>query len=165
MEVVKAQKRDLPQLKKVFDRIVDNMHKNGINLWNEHYPYEEFEFDIDDGNLYLIKDNQTIVAAFGLYDNISGKECFKWSCSDDKAKYIGRIGVNVDIGTKVIDYAKSFSKQEGKQCLRLTVVDFNQPAINLYIKKGFVKVDGVYKEIIESENIVLRELGFEILVD
>ena len=45
--------------------------------------------------------------------------------------------------------------------LRLFVVDINKPAINLYIKNGFQKADGIYDEIIGGD-IILHELGFEI---
>lgn len=169
MELVKAQKSDLPQLKTVFDEIVNNMYANGIDIWNEYYPYEEFEFDIEDNNLYLIKEGETIVAAFGLYASIGGADNFKWSCQDKDAKYIGRVGVNVNylkrgIGSLVVTYAKQLAKQDGAKYLRLTVVDINKPATNLYLKNGFKKVEGVYKEVIEERNVTLCEYGFEIPV-
>ena len=44
--------------------------------------------------------------------------------------------------------------------LRLFVVDINKPAINLYLKNGFKRVDGIYEERIGDS--VLREYGFEI---
>ena len=44
--------------------------------------------------------------------------------------------------------------------MRLFVVDINEPAINLYIKNGFARVDGVYDEVIDDE-FVLHEFGFE----
>ena len=45
--------------------------------------------------------------------------------------------------------------------LRLFVVDENYPAINLYKKTGFEKVDGIYDEVINND-FVLHEFGFEI---
>ena len=170
MELVKAEKSDLQQLKVVFDNIVKNMHNNGVNIWNEYYPYEEFEYDIEANNLYLIKDGETIVATFGVYDSISGIDSFKWSCQDSDALYLGRVGVNINylkmgIGSKIIEYAKIIAKNKGAKFLRLTVVDINKPAINLYLKNKFLKVEGVYKEVIEETNTTLYEYGFEICVD
>ena len=47
--------------------------------------------------------------------------------------------------------------------LRLFVVDINKPAIQLYVKNGFRKVEGVYEEVFE-DGFVLREYGYEIKV-
>ncbi len=55
--------------------------------------------------------------------------------------------------------AKSF----GMEYLRLFVVDINKPAIQLYVKNGFRKVEGVYEEVFE-DGFVLREYGYEIKV-
>lgn len=57
--------------------------------------------------------------------------------------------------------AAELAKEEGANCLRLFVVDINKPAINLYIKNGFEKADGIYDEIIDDE-LVLHQFGFEI---
>ena len=37
----------------------------------------------------------------------------------------------------------------------------NKPAIRLYQKNGFTKVDGVYDEVFD-DGYVLREIGYEI---
>ena len=55
--------------------------------------------------------------------------------------------------------AKSF----GMEYLRLFVADINKPAIQLYVKNGFRKVEGVYEEVFE-DGFVLREYGYEIKV-
>ena len=39
-------------------------------------------------------------------------------------------------------------------------MDINQPAINLYIKNGFKRAEGIYDEIID-DNLTLHEYGFE----
>lgn len=48
----------------------------------------------------------------------------------------------------------------GAEYLRLFVVDINEPAINLYVKNGFKKAEGVYDEVIDDD-LVLHEYGFE----
>ena len=52
------------------------------------------------------------------------------------------------------------AKEKGVEYLRLFVVDINKPAINLYIKNGFKKAEGIYDEIID-DNLTLHEYGFE----
>ena len=46
MDLRRAQKNDLPQLRRVYEDIVDEMKRNGVDLWNEYYPYEAFPGDI-----------------------------------------------------------------------------------------------------------------------
>lgn len=167
MKVRLANKQDLPILEQMFNRIVAEMNKNNIYIWNEYYPFEEFENDIEQSRLYLLVDDSNICAAFALFDSITGAECFKWVSDNTKAIYIGRLGVNVDylrkgIGTRVIDEAITLAKQRRGEYLRLTVVKENIPAINLYLKNGFNQVDGVYNEYSESLGKTIKEIGFEL---
>lgn len=55
----------------------------------------------------------------------------------------------------------TFAIQNGAQYLRLFVVDINKATINLYLKNGFKRVNGIYEEKID-DNTVLYEYGFEI---
>lgn len=47
--------------------------------------------------------------------------------------------------------------------LRLFVVDINNPAICLYEKNGFEKLNGVYEEKI-NENVTLKEYAYEMKI-
>ena len=83
-----------------------------------------------------------------------------------KAVYIDRLGVNVKysrkgIGSLILDKAKEIAKTLDAEYLRLFVVDINIPAIQLYTKKEFVKVNGVYNEVFD-DGFVLHEYGYEI---
>ncbi len=166
MNIRLANKKDLPVLEQMFNRIVTEMNRNGINIWNEYYPFEEFENDIELSRLYLLVDGNIICAAFVLFDSINGTDCFKWESYNAKPIYIGRLGVNVDylrkgIGSKVIEEAIHLSKQMKGEYLRLTVVKENIPAINLYLKNGFKKVEGIYNEYSETLDKIIQEIGFE----
>lgn len=79
--------------------------------------------------------------------------------------YIDRLGVNVDylkqgIGGIMLEKAVELAKENGVEYLRLFIVDINQAAINLYIKNGFKRAEGIYDEIID-DNLTLHEYGFE----
>lgn len=85
-----------------------------------------------------------------------------------KSIHIDRLGVNVNhlrkgIGSIVLNKAIELSREINVEYLRLFVVDENYPAINLYKKVGFKKVDGIYDEVIDDD-LVLHELGFEIKI-
>ena len=63
----------------------------------------------------------------------------------------------------MLKYAITLTKQKNAKYLRLLVVDINKPAIDLYLKNGFRRVDEIYEERIDDD-LILREYGFEIEV-
>ena len=64
-----AKKNDLHQLKKMYEKIIDNMNKNNIQIWDEIYPYEFFQDDIENKRLYILTEDDDIVAAFVLCES------------------------------------------------------------------------------------------------
>ena len=167
MELRLAKKQDLPKLEEMFIKIVEQMNNNGIYIWNEYYPYEEFENDIENNRLFLLTKDNDICASFVVLDELTGEECFNWENKNEKALYMARLGVNVNflrqgIGTKVLEIGKNIAKQKGLNYIRFTVVKENTPAITLYSKNNFKQVDGIYREYSESLNKTIEELGFEL---
>ena len=167
MEFRLARIEDLKQLKIIYKEIIKNMNKF-IACIPLHllYPCEFFEDDINNERLYVIADDEEIISAFALCDNNAGEAYVEWSEKSAKAMYIDRLGVNVEyskkgIGQQMLNKAKEISKSIGAEYLRLFVVDINKPAIRLYQKNGFTKVDGVYDEVFD-DGYVLREIGYEI---
>ena len=164
MKLRLANKQDLPQLKTMYKDIVENMNKNKITIWDDVYPSIFFESDIINKQLYVLEDDSVIVSAFCLCDD--NIDSIQWKEPAAKALYIQRLGVNVlymqkGIGSKTLDEAKEIARKLNYNYLRLLVVDFNYPAINLYLKNGFVKKEGVHSEVIDEE-IILYEHGYEI---
>lgn len=164
MKLRLANKQDLPQLKTMYKDIVENMNKNKITIWDDVYPSIFFESDILNKQLYVLEDDSVIVSAFCLCDD--NIDSIQWKEPAAKALYIRRLGVNVlymqkGIGSKTLDEAKEIARKLNYNYLRLLVVDFNYPAINLYLKNGFVKKEGVHSEVIDEETI-LYEHGYEI---
>ena len=166
MEFRLARIEDLKQLKIIYKEIIKNMNKNNIQIWDDIYPCEFFEDDINNKRLYVMADDEEIISAFALCDNNAGEAYVEWSEKSAKAMYIDRLGVNVEyskkgIGQQMLNKAKEISKSIGAEYLRLFVVDINKPAIRLYQKNGFTKVNGVYDEVFD-DGYVLREIGYEI---
>lgn len=169
MELRIAAKKDLLELKVMFENIIENMYKNNIKIWNEYYPYEEFIDGIESKSLYLLTNKEEIVAAFGLCNSAGGQDCFEWKDKNAQSLYLSQVGVNIKhtrqgVGGLVLKCALDIAKQKNATYLRLMVVDINKPAINLYLKNGFEQVSGLYNEFSESLNTTISELGFEIEV-
>ena len=160
-----AENDDLLNLKSMYKKIVENMNKNNIAIWDEIYPCEFLQNDIENKSLYILVENNDIVAAFALCESSTGESQLKWNDATAKALYLDRLGVNVDylkqgIGEVMLKNAMEIAKLKDAKYLRLFVVDINKPAINLYLKNGFKQVDGIYEERIDDD-LVLREYGFE----
>ncbi len=159
---------DLGRLKEMYKEIVRKMDEDGIRIWDEIYPCEFLEGDIAGGRLYLLTENNDMMAAFALCDASAGEEFLKWEDDRAKALYLDRFGVNVGclrqgIGSLMLKRAKETARNLGAEYLRLFVVDCNVPAASLYRKNGFAPADGVYHEVIDDE-LVLREFGYEVKV-
>ena len=166
MDFRQAVMQDLTQLKDMYKRIIKNMNEQNIQIWDDIYPCEFFEDDIKNNQLYILLNNGEIVSAFVLSDTNSGETAVEWNDNHAKAVYIDRLGVNIKflkkgLGSLMLDKAKEIAKTLNAEYLRLFVVDINIPAIQLYTKKEFVKVNGVYNEIFDDD-FVLHEHGYEI---
>ena len=123
METKLAITTDLTELKTMFDKIVKVIESNNVFIWNEYYPYEEFENDIQNKNLYVTTENDKIISAFELFDNVNGSNCFEWNDKNAKTLYLGRFGVNPDYqncgyGAKTINEAINISKSLGAKIFK-----------------------------------------------
>lgn len=158
--------QDLSQLKDMYKQIVKNMNEQDIQIWDDIYPCEFFKEDIENNQLYVLLNNDEIVSAFVLCKTNSGENAVKWNNNHAKVLYIDRLGVNIKylkkgIGSLMLDKAKEIAQTFGAQYLRFFVLDINIPAIQLYIKNGFIKVGGTYDEVFD-DGFVLHEYGYEI---
>ena len=163
-----ANKEDLPQLKSIYKKIVNNMNNNNLQIWDDIYPCEFLSDDIEKERFYVLAENNEIIGAFALCDSNDGEDYIEWENKHAKALYIDRLGVNVDylrkgIGSVMLNKAAALAKDKKAEYLRLFVVDENEPAISLYIKSGFKKAYGVYDEVIDYD-VILHEYGFEIKI-
>ncbi|WP_295135494.1 GNAT family N-acetyltransferase [uncultured Catenibacterium sp.] len=166
MDFRQAVMQDLLQLKDMYKRIIKNMNEQNIQIWDDIYPCEFFEGDIKNNQLYILLNNGEIVSAFVLSDTNSGETAVEWNDNHAKAVYIDILGVNIKylkkgLGNLMLDKAKEIAKTLNAEYLRLFVIDINIPAIQLYTKKEFIKVNGVYNEIFD-DGFVLYEHGYEI---
>ncbi len=165
-----ATKSDLPALEKMYDQIVENMNSQNIRIWHQYYPFDEFEIDIDNGNLFVMENTDEIVCAFSVTNTNSASSCFEWSNPDDKAVYLSRLGVNVNylkqgIASLALEQLKRIAIKRDAKAIRLMVAVENTPATNLYLKKGFKQVTGTSEEFAECLNKTIVEYGYEFLMN
>lgn len=160
-----AKREELPDIKKMFEEIVTNMYQNNIRIWNQYYPFMYLEEDIEKQRLYVLEEEGTIVACCAICDSHEAEKKIRWKDKEAKAKYIDRLGVNVNYqgkgyGSLLIHHVAKMAKENGSDYLRLFVVDCNQPAICLYEKNKFERLPDIYQEKV-TEEITLVEYVYE----
>lgn len=168
MEFRMAQTTDLLSIKKMYHDLILQMNQTGVAIWDDCYPCEFFSEDIQQQRLFVLVQEQHILSAFALCDTNEGEGFVKWMEPEAKALYIDRFGVNVNdlrkgIAGMMLSYARKIAKERNVRYLRLFVVDQNEPAIRLYEKNGWNRVEGSYDEIID-EDLIFHEYGYEIEV-
>lgn len=160
-----AEKSDLPFLKIMYADIVQYMYTQHIEIWDEVYPCTFLENDILQQQLYVLEDNQDILAAFALCNTNQGAKHITWENDHADAVYIDRFGVHVDhmkqgIGRIMLKAAMEYACTLDVLYIRLFVVDINRPAINLYEAYGFNRAEGYYDEVIDGTTC-FHEFGYE----
>lgn len=166
MDVRKAKAEDLPHLKEMYREIVGEMKATGIDIWDEVYPSEFLGEDVEKERLYFLTEGEETVAAFALCGESGGENAVIWEDGGASALYLYRLGVSPKflrrgIGSATIKKAIQIAGEMGAKYLRLFVVDSNEPAVNLYLKNGFRRAEGVYEDKIVP-GFTLKEHGFEI---
>ena len=150
MEIVLATEKDLNELKLLIDNARAYMDTNGMPIWNDFYPFEEFESAIKSDELFIVKQNERIVSVFCLSEKFDCPALFYWKEKKTNALYISKLAVSPElfkcgIGTQVVRFAEAYAKEKKYNYLRLTVAKVNEPAIKLYTKNGFKQVEGTSK--------------------
>ena len=147
LKIRKAKKEELNILKTLALKIVKNMNANGLQLWNDYYPAEEFKGLIEQEKLYICEENNNIVSFFALVDDEESSSNYKWKYNN--SKFLEMFAINVDYlhkkyATRILYDLLEILKLDGYDSLKLIVYDQNIAAISLYNKVGFKTVSGNY---------------------
>ncbi len=160
-----AEKQDLRQIISMYKKVVENMNANGIEIWDESYPFSFFESDIQNKQLYILEKDNRIVSAVAMCNKHIGENVGKWKNPNAHAFYLSRFAVNPEylkqgIGSLMVSKVKGIAKELDAEYLRLFVVIINKRAIQFYEKNGFSKVEGILNTYLDDGS-VLYEFGYE----
>ena len=160
-----AEKQDLIEIIKMYKEVVKNMNANGLQIWDESYPFAFFESDIQNKQFYVLEEDNKIISAVAMCDKHIGENVGKWKNPNAKAFYLSRFAVDPDylkqgIGSLMVSKVKEVAKELGAQYLRLFVVIINKRATQFYEKNGFRKVEGILDTFLDDGSI-LHEFGYE----
>lgn len=169
MNIRLANKKDIEKVNILFKKVIFNMENNGINMWNDVYPFCEFETDISNKEMYIIEEETEIVGSFVL-SNFKDPDFdfIKWTINSKKWISINRLAISPNqqgkgYAKEAIKFIEEYAKSNGYDTIKLTVYKNNINAIGLYenmkykrVKEGSYIINGNvfvgYEKIIKKDN-------------
>lgn len=153
---------DLDNINLLFNEVIEDLKKvKNINMWDEVYPFCEFENDINNNEMYIIEKENKIIGSFALSEDDNEEyHTIKWT-NNKKFFYINRLVISPIVQGKgyakfTMDYIDNYAINNNFNSIRLTVFKDNISAINLYKKFNFIEI--------ENSNLIIENksfLGFE----
>lgn len=149
MEYRLAGKDDLEEIKEMYREIIEETERIGRPIWGKDYPVDFLHVDVENKRMYILKDNNRIVAAVALCDAIWNDSMVSYENPEGNAKYIERLAVRPSnwrqgLSRLIMEKAEETARDLGAGYLRLYVIESNKPAYSLYSKIGFHQIGGEY---------------------
>ena len=165
LRVRRAEPSDLPAAKEMYAALVARMDQEGWGVWDETYPRDFVEKDIERDQFYLLLEGNRLVGAFALPAHDNGEGDVPWQEPSAPARYLYRFGIAVEYGGRglgrlALERIGELARGLGAGYLRLYVAHENEPAIALYRKAGFSQLPGEFGEVLE-DGTRLFEYAFE----
>ena len=165
LRIRRAEMIDLPAAKEMYAALVARMDQEGWGVWDETYPRDFVEKDIERDQFYLLLEGDRLVGAFALPAHDNGEGDVPWQEPSAPARYLYRFGIAVEyggqgLGKTSLGLIEELAKSFGAQYLRLYVAHENLPAMGLYQKAGFSQLPGEFGEVLE-DGTRLFEYAFE----
>ena len=144
MEYRLGKREDLDEICELVQRAIAEMERQGIDQWDEVYPARcDFENDLNNESLYLVTEQEKIVALYVL-----SRECDeqyrngRWKSKDETACVLHRLCVSPDyqnqgIGKVVLRHIEEQTREKGYDSLRLDTFTENPFAQKLYLHNGY----------------------------
>jgi len=147
MEIIQAKAVDLVEILYLVKVCITDMNARGLMHWNSTYPGAGlFQRDLDDGNIFLIKDRGVCKGMVTL----SSKEPeeyrqLNFTSVNKKPLYMMRMAVHPmwqgkGIASKMIEFAQQMAREKGYTCIRLDVFQTSEDARNLCIGRNFKEI-------------------------
>ena len=151
MDIVKAAEQDAISIMSLITECIDAMEKQGIFMWNKHYPnLETIETDIKNGDAYVLRDDSHCVAYVAINEQQSPEyDQIKWSTDGRKVLVIHRLSVHPaqqgkGIGRMFMKFIEEYAVQNQYSCIRLDAYSENAGALRLYDKMGYKRLGQVF---------------------
>ncbi len=98
IRIRRAEPSDLPAVKEMYAALVARMDQEGWGVWDETYPRDFVEKDIERGQFYLLLEGDRLAGAFALPAHDNGEGDVPWQEPSAPARYLYRFGIAVEYG-------------------------------------------------------------------
>jgi ribosomal protein S18 acetylase RimI-like enzyme len=135
---------DLELVGELIAKCIAEMHERGLYQWSEDYPgLEVFEDDINNGNLYLLRDSGALIGVFTLDRNQDDEyRKIEWEGDEERAVVVHRLAIDParqrqGLASKMMTDAEGWAVENGYRSIRLDVFSLNTRGIGLYESLGY----------------------------
>lgn len=145
MTIEKATIKDIDEIINLYVERMQWFKDNNIKQWSKfltNHPKEQFIQVIENGDYYIKKINDEIIAGF----EVSSNSHF-WNDDITNAYYLYKVVSKVgykNIGSEIFRCAKKITRQDGKKYLRTECLATNKKLNDIYEKNGFKFVKDGY---------------------
>jgi len=142
-----ATHKDLLEIANLADLVINDMEKSNIPQWKKGYPaYIHFEKDVEDGALYIYKDENIIIGAITILPENDPPYRTINSWLKQKSIVIHRLLVHPmarkkGVAQKLLDQAIDFGKNENYESIKIDTHLENYKMRNFLKKNGFVELE------------------------
>lgn len=128
----------------------------GLMHWSRPYSKENIAHDIENKEVYIVKNEGQNIATFMLSQDTS---YYFQEIPDENAVYLSKLAVNPNvvntgIGTSCMKYIEEYCRNNNKTRVRLDVYDKSEQAVNFYTKIG-------YKQLFSKDTTNFRVICME----
>lgn len=167
-----AEKKDLPKIVELFDVSRKTMKEQGIDQWQDGYPFaSDIEDDLLNNRAYVLYSDGELVGYFAyttgkeeVYENISEGQ-FR---EEKEYRYssVHRVAVTPErrghgYGSKIFEYAEKLAHMDHALSLRCDTHEDNRPMRALLAKCGFQYCGVVYYIRGEKKD---KRIAFDLLI-
>ena len=138
---------DIKSINLLYKNVIRGLNEKKIDmLWGDVYPFCEVENDINSESIYILEFEENIIGSFVLSDfDDPDYHDIEWT-NNDNFIYLNRLVVDPlfqgrGFAMDALELIENQMKDSEYKTIRLTVYERNYPAINLYEKFGFKKVN------------------------
>lgn len=150
-DIVKAKIDDKDNIMELISLCVNSMRAKEIFQWDEEYPNEEVVVkDIDEGNLYIMKDNNHIYGIITINEQQDEEyNTVDWKSKREGILVVHRLAVNPlnqsgGTGRSLMTFAENLVRQKHYNSIRLDTYSGNPIALSFYERLGYERVGHVY---------------------
>lgn len=138
---------DIDNINLLYNNVIKDLDRKGIDmLWGDVYPFCEVGNDINNESMYIVEFEETIIGSFVLSDfDDPDYHNIEWKINREFI-YLNRLVVDPlfqgkGIAMNILGLIADQMKNSRYKVIRLTVYEGNYPAIKLYEKFGFKKIN------------------------